>query len=201
MGKHETGFARVPRDAYPTPPFCARALAEHVHLTGLRVWEPAAGSSQLARALGSLGARVFASDIDQHPDLDARFNFLAPGLPAGLRQFDGIVTNPPWGTGNKLAVAFIEAGLRRIAGHGGFMALLLPADFDSARTRLHLFHDQRFLARVTLTSRPVRFERTDGVREAAKEICGWFVWARRVLRSPSPPVARHAIAHPKDVIP
>ena len=29
---------------------------------------------------------------------------------------------------------FIKAGLRRIAG-GGFMALLLPADFDSAKTR------------------------------------------------------------------
>jgi predicted RNA methylase len=146
MGKHEASYARVERDNYPTPAWCARALAEHVHLIGLRIWEPAAGAGHLARALGSLGARVFASDIDQHPDLDAQFDFLSAGLPAGLRQYDGCATNPPWGKGNRLAVAFIEAGLRRIASHGGFLALLLPTDFDSARTRLHLFHDPRFVA-------------------------------------------------------
>jgi hypothetical protein len=197
MGKHENGYARVERDGYPTPTWCARALVEHVHLEGLRIWEPAAGSGHLARGLETVGARVFASDIDRHP----RFDFLTPGLPAGLRQFDGIVTNPPWGAGNRLAVAFIEAGLQRIASCGGFLALLLPTDFDSARTRLHLFHDPRFVARISLTSRPVWFERADGERPAPKENCAWFVWQRQVLRAPAPPIARHAIAHPKDAMP
>jgi hypothetical protein len=197
MGKHENGYTRVPRDGYPTPAWCVRALAEHVNLAGLRVWEPAAGAGHLARGLESAGARVFTSDIDLHPHLDAQFDFLSAGLPAGLRQYDGCVTNPPW----RLAVAFIETGLRRIATNGGFLALLLPTDFDSARTRLHLFHDTRFTARISLTSRPAWFERTDGVKPAPKENCAWFVWARQVLRSPPPPIARHAIAHPKDSTP
>jgi predicted RNA methylase len=201
MGKHENGYARVERDGYPTPSWCARALAEHVRLEGLRIWEPAAGSGHLARGLESAGARVFASDVDAHPGLDAQFDFLMAGLPAGLRQYDGCVTNPPWGQGNRLAVAFIESGLHRIASNGGFLALLLPTDFDSARTRLHLFHDARFVARISLTSRPVWFERTDGMKAAPKENCAWFVWQRQVLRSPPPPIARHAIAHPKDVTP
>jgi hypothetical protein len=201
MGKHENGYTRVERDAYNSPSWCARSLAEHVTLEELRTWEFAAGEGQLARGLESVGARVFTSDIDPHPGLDAVFDFLAPGLPPGLRQFDGMVTNPPWGKGNRLAVAIIEAGLRRISSHGGFLALLLPTDFDSARGRLHLFHDPRFVARVSLTSRPVWFVRTDGVKAAPKENVAWFVWSRQVLRSPPPPVVRHSITRPQDVAP
>jgi hypothetical protein len=202
MGKHETSFARVERDNYPTPSWCVRALAEHVYLDGLRIWEPAAGAGRLAGALKSLDANVFQSDIDPHPNLDAQFDFLNFGLlPLGLCRFDGIVTNPPWGVGNRLAVAFVEKGLRWILAYGGFLALLLPTDFDSARTRLHLFQDQQFIARISLVSRPVWFERTDGVKAAPKENCAWYVWARQVLRAPPPPIARHAITHPKDVTP
>jgi hypothetical protein len=201
MGKHETAYARVERDGYNSPSWVARALAEYVHLEERKVWEPAAGAGQMACALESVGARVFTSDIAPRPGLDARFDFLTPGLPPGLRHFDGIVTNPPWGQGNRLAVAFIEAGLHRISSCGGFLALLLPADFDSARTRLHLFHDSRFTARISLTSRPVWFERTDGVKPAPKENCCWYIWTRQVLRSPPPPVARHSSTHPKDAPP
>jgi hypothetical protein len=192
---------RVERDGYPTPGWCVRALAEHVHLAGLRIWEPAAGAGHLARGLEAAGARVLTSDIELHPGLGAQFDFLSAGMPVGLRRYDGIVTNPPWGAGNRLAVAFIEAGLHRIASCGGFLALLLPTDFDSARTRLHLFHDSRFTARISLTSRPIWFERTDGIKAAPKENCCWFIWARQVLRSPPPPITRHAIAHPKDPMP
>jgi hypothetical protein len=102
--------------------------------------------------------------------------------------------------GNRLAGAFIDAGLHQIASNGGFLALLLPTDFDSARTRLHLFHDTRFLARISLTSRPVWFERTDGITAAPKENVAWFVWSRQILRSPPPPVARYATAHPRDSV-
>jgi hypothetical protein len=35
MGKHETGYARVERDLYPTPHRVVSALAEHVDLRGL----------------------------------------------------------------------------------------------------------------------------------------------------------------------
>jgi hypothetical protein len=199
VGKHENSYARVDRDSYNSPPVVGRGLAEHVHLESLRIWEIAAGRGQLARELEVQGARVFSSDIEPHEGLDAVFDFLSPGLPPGLRQFDGMVSNPPWGVRNCLAVAIIEAGLNRISSHGGFLALLLPTDFDSARTRVHLFHDQRFIARISLTSRPVWFERTDGVKAAPKENVAWFIWARQVLRAPPPPVCRHAVAHPKDV--
>jgi hypothetical protein len=50
MGKRETGYARVERDLYPTPHWVVSALAEHVDLRGLTVWEPACGDGRMAEA-------------------------------------------------------------------------------------------------------------------------------------------------------
>lgn len=196
VGKHETGYARVPRDLYPTPAWCIRALAEHVELAGRRIWECAAGDGQMVRALQEQGAKVFATDIEPHDGLDEVFDFLSPGEPKGLERYDGIVTNSAWGKGNRTAVAFVEAGLRRITDNGGFLAFLLLVDFDSAVRCLRLFHHPYFRARITLSARPVWFERTDGVKAAPKENCAWFVWARPVLRSPGLPIVHYATARP-----
>jgi hypothetical protein len=194
MGKHGTEFARVERDHYPTPAWVVDALAEHIELANRQIWECAAGDGRMARALAARGARVFSSDIEQRDGVDVVFDFLSPGFPEDLRHFDGIVTNPAWGPGNCTAVAFIEAGLRRISTYGGFLALLLPTDFDSAVTRLPLFQSPLFAGRIILTDRPVWFERTDGVKAAPRENCAWFLWARPVLRDTPPPVVRYATA-------
>jgi hypothetical protein len=194
MGKHEQGYTRVDRDFYPTPSWVIDALAEHVELQNRRIWECAAGDGRMARTLAIHGARVFSSNLEPHASLDAVFDFLSPGFPEGLGHFDGIITNSKWGHRNRTAVAFIENGLRRIAEVGGFLALLLPTDFDSAVTRLPLFQPPFFAGRVILTDRPVWFERTDGVKAAPKENCAWFVWSRPVLRDPADPVVRYAVA-------
>jgi hypothetical protein len=196
VGKHETGYARVPRDAYTTPSWCIDALAEHVRIEGLKIWECAANEGRMVRALEARGAKVFASDIAPHPGLDAIFDFLSQGLPPGLSSWDGIVTNPAWGDRNRLAEDFIRRGLDRLNKNGGFLALLLPTDFDSAVSRLPLFCDLRFTARISLTARPIWFKRTDGKREAPKENVAWFVWSRPILRHCGPPLVFHAIARP-----
>jgi hypothetical protein len=197
VGKHENGYTRVERDAYQTrQAYVVRSLAEHVVVEGLDIWECAAGEQFMARTLEACGARVFTSDVEPYPGLDATFDFLTPELPPGLHSFDGIVTNPAWGKGNKLAEKFIAAGLARITKYGGFFALLLPADFDSAVTRLHLFNDPRFLCRISLTTRPIWFFRTDGEREAPKENCCWYLWHRPVLRHPGPSLTFHAVSRP-----
>ena len=64
MGKHETGYARIERDHYPTPAWVVAALAEHVDFQGLTVWEPACGDGRMAEALRLHGcSRVYATDI------------------------------------------------------------------------------------------------------------------------------------------
>src|SRR5262245_24934586 len=138
MGKHETGYARVERDLYPSPPCVIEALAEHIDLRGLTVWECACGTGSMVEALQLAGcSRVYASDIVDHKagQHDETLDFLSAQMPNLERPPDLICTNPPFGQGGRLATAFIEAALSRIKQHRGILALLLPCDFDSAKTR------------------------------------------------------------------
>src|SRR5262249_14454044 len=152
MGKHETGYARVARDLYPTRErWVTEALLAHVDLSGRSVWEPAAGHGDMADVLKASGADVFCSDVVKHGyTLDAvcDFTLTKPG-----RWFGSIVTNPPGGVRNSLAEQFVETGLRSLSA-GQVLALLLPADFDSAASRRQWFADcPQFKAKIVLTKR------------------------------------------------
>ena len=148
---HETGFARIDRDYYPTPGWVVEALAEHVNLAGLRLWEPACGDGRMAEALKAAGASsVHASDIEDrgYAGFDAVLDFVVGQIPKA-KQFDGTITNPPFGNRGKLAERFITTGLQQIA-DCPFVALLLPVDFDSAKTRMQLFAGcQHFAGKIS----------------------------------------------------
>jgi len=134
MGKHGSEYARIERNHYPTPNRVIAALAEHVDLNGLLVWEPAAGNGGMVEALRCAGcARVYASDIvDYGNGRDKVLDFLSVQMPKLARAPDLICTNPPFDRGKPRA--FVEVGLRRLGKHG-LLALLLPCDFDSAKSR------------------------------------------------------------------
>jgi hypothetical protein len=195
VGKHETGFARIERDHYPTPSWVVEALAAHVDLAGLRIWECACGDGRMAEALKAAGASVYASDVETRDyRLDAVLDFLAGQIPEGER-FDGIITNPPFGKRGKLAEQFIKRGLKQIA-DCPFMALLLPADFDSAKTRPPLFAGcPHFAGKIVLTKRIVWFTNPDPRRENPKENSAWFLWSRNVIRGRPPIVLYAPLSH------
>jgi len=206
MGKHETGYARVERDLYPTPSWVIAALAEHLDLCGLTVWEPACGDGRMFEPLVRAGCKcVFATDIVDHgSSQDDVLDFLSGETPPPLlAPIDLICTNPPFGQGGSLALAFIEVALRhitkpppRVISNHACLALLLPADFDSAKTRARYFGDcPNFIAKIVLRRRIVWFARSDGVREAPKENHGWFLWQRSPLRVRRPPVILYAPAN------
>jgi hypothetical protein len=192
MGKHETGYARVERDFYPTPAWVIEALAEHVELAGMRIWEPACGDGRMSEALKAAGASVYSTDIEDrgYAGLDAVFDFLVARPAPAL--FKKIVTNPPYGEDNKTAVKFVERGLQHI-GSGGSLALLLPNDFDSAKSRRHLFADcLDFVAKIVLTRRIKWFEPPPGERnKSPKENHAWFLWCSTARRVRSP-IIRYA---------
>jgi SAM-dependent methyltransferase len=194
MGKHERGYERQERDYYPTPAWVTRALLRVLDVRGLTIWEPAAGSGAMARELRAAGAEVFCSDIAGMGipgcavhDFTSRLKLDCEAPP-----FDAIVTNPPFGARGILARRFIEAGLRHLA-PGGVLALLLPADYDSAGGRRHLFGGcEHYAAKLVLTQRIVWFARSDGVREAPKENHAWCIWQRSSLRLSRSPVVLYA---------
>lgn len=163
-----SNYARKENDLYQTEPWATEALLRRFPLRGFSVWEPAAGNHLMADVLRGHGAMVATSDIvtydRQH---DAIRNFLE--RPYSGPAFDAIVTNPPYGKGNREAVKFCELALQRAP----FVALLLTAKFDFGKTRRHLFADcPRFMAKIALTDRIQWFPGESG----GTEDHAWYVW-------------------------
>ena len=191
MGKHETGYVRVERDFYPTPAWVTATLLDLIDIRSKHIWEPACGDGRMAEPLKTAGARVFSTDIEDrgYAAFDGVFDFLSkqdPGL-----SFDGLITNPPFGHRGRLAKAFIEIGLHRM--RDGFLALLLPADFDSAKTRTRLFGSSpQFVGKIVLTRRVKWFENPTKPKMEPKENSAWFLWGNIDLRTHPNPVIRYA---------
>lgn len=161
------------------------ALLRHFPVAGLSVWEPAAGNQLMADVLRESAANVRTSDIAiygrQH---DALFDFLLD-RPHREPSINAIITNPPYGKGNKDAVKFASLALERCS---GLVALLLTAKFDFGSTRRHLFAgNPRFAAKIELVDR-ISWT-LDGV--TGTEDHAWYVWTE-MPRLPRAPVILYA---------
>lgn len=166
-----SNYTRKENDLYQTEPWATEALLKHFPMKGKTVWEPAAGNHLMADVLRDHGAQVYTSDIAVYDRMhDAGYNFFGPNMLEGAPQFDAIITNPPYGPGNRLAVHFANLALQRCA---GFVALLLTAKFDFGNTRTHLFRDNpRFRAKIALIDRIQWFPgATSGTEDHA-----WYTW-------------------------
>jgi hypothetical protein len=170
-----SNYARKENDLYQTEPWATEALLRHFPVAGLLVWEPAAGNHLMADVLREAGATsVFTTDIATYDrQHDRVFDFLAdPFIESGPTHFDALITNPPYGKGNRDATRFAEHALSRCA---GIVALLLTAKWDFGKTRLHLTRDNlRFVAKIALVDRIQWFPgATTGTEDHA-----WFVWGK-----------------------
>lgn len=165
-----SNFARRENDLYSTEAWATEALLRRFPVADLDVWEPAAGQHMLADALKAGGAyRVWTSDIVEYDrPHDQLFDFLSG--PLGSHRFDAIITNPPYGKGNRDAVLFAEHALARCE---HLVALLLTAKFDFGKTRRHLFADNpRFRAKIALLDR-ISWA---GNGATGTEDHAWYVW-------------------------
>lgn len=163
-------FERKHLDLYETEPWATEALLRHLDITGLKVWEPAAGNHLMADVLREKCNKVITTDIATYDrSHDAIRDFL--NIPyAGPSDYGAIITNPPYGKGNREAVKFAELSLSRCC---GYVALLLTAKFDFGKTRKHLFADNpRFMMKIALVDRIQWFPGdTSGTEDHA-----WYVW-------------------------
>lgn len=164
-----SNYARAANDLYQTEPWATEVLLRHFPIAGLEVWEPAAGNHLMADVLRDHGAVVKTSDIVTY---DREHNAIRDFLnaPYAGPNFDAIITNPPYGKGNRDAVRFAELALDRC---DGMVALLLTAKFDFGKTRRHLFQDNpRFMAKIALLDR-ISWA---GNGETGTEDHAWYVW-------------------------
>ncbi len=167
-----SNYARKENDLYQTEPWATDALLRHFPVAGKRVWEPAAGNHLMADVLRENGATVTTSDIKTYDRQHSLiFDFLADPVAGRTGVIaDAIITNPPYGKGNRDAVRFAERALARCT---GMVALLMTMKFDSGKTRVHLLRDNpRFAAKIVLLDRIQWFPGdTTGTEDHA-----WFVW-------------------------
>jgi hypothetical protein len=174
-----SNYTRKENDLYQTEVWATEALLRHFPVRGLTVWEPAAGNHLMADVLRQAGATVTTSDVktyDRVHTFETGF-FRRSVLPAPEKA---IITNPPYGKGNRDAVRFAELALERCS---GLVALLLTAKFDFGKTRHHLFRDNpRFTAKINLVDRIQWFPgATTGTEDHA-----WYVWtAKRPWQHPA----------------
>jgi hypothetical protein len=167
MSQRDSGHKRVPHDLYETPPWVTDAVVPHLPRR-VTVYEPAAASGKMVRALRKHGFLVTSSDIRTGSKRD----FLDPENRFGS---EAIVTNPPYSH----AVKFIERALDVTERCEGFVAMLLRVDFDSGSTRQHLFKSETFYKKVVLTRRIEWFERKvikGKLQGGPSENHAWFIW-------------------------
>lgn len=189
-------FPRQAREAYFTPPSGVTPLLAYADRVGLwpplaAVWEPAAGAGHIARILAARGCRVLATDLAPpvaQVDPVAPLDFLSSSGPSGPRL--EIVTNPPYGFQNRLALAFLRHALQLMESRLGSIALLLPFEFDARASRNGLVGEHPwFLAKVTCATR-LRWLNLPQSDNAPMGHHSWFIWCndmkvhRRALNAP-----------------
>jgi hypothetical protein len=168
MVQRVSNYERRERDTYETPEWVTQAILPMIP-EGASIWEPACASGKMARALNAALATDLVTTYGT-PDKD----FLAvPELPEGITA---IVTNPPF---NREAEKFIRHGLKLLSGvPDPFMAMLLPIDFDSGKTRRDMFADcPLFAGKIVMTSRIIWIERP-GASPTTNH--AWYYWKKNI---------------------
>jgi len=169
-----SNYARKENDLYQTEPWATEALLRVLPPLGGddQVWEPAAGNHLIADVIRERGVPVVTSDIVTYDrEHDHHFDFLRDDRIYFVPfAYSHIITNPPYGKGNRDAVKFARLALQRCS---GWVALLLTAKFDFGNTRCDLFRDnRRFSCKVALIDRIQWFPGdTTGTEDHA-----WYVW-------------------------
>ena len=171
-------------DDFPTPPWAARALMEHVIGFSLEApgsamtcWEPACNRGFMARPLAEYFGTVIATDVHDYgwAGQQGVEDFLFPGA---ARACDFVITNPPF----RLAQAFIARALD-VARVG--CAVIVRTSFlegvgryESLWRRTPPTVVAQFAERV-----PMVKGRYDPDASTATSYC-WIVWVRGAIQFP-----------------
>ena len=191
MAQRNSEYLRKPLDLYETPEWVTEALLPHLSRGQLALWEPAAGRGKMAIVLNRKHA-CYSSDIQLADGFEAcawgwRPGITVPGVGQLIQhdflvdepytEFDGIVTNPPFG---REGPKFLRRALDLTKERRGFVAMLFPMDFDAAPGRADLFRDHpAWHKKVVLTKRIVWFAREDGQKEAPSMHHAWYLFDHR----------------------
>ena len=159
MSTRQSGYDRERNDLYQTPAWVTRAAMKWAVVGGARVWDPCCGELMMVRTLREQAAEVFYSDIEDYGvglQDDQLFSFLSDEALTSYQAKNSfnIFMNPPYGTQNRMAVAFIKRALEIVMPKGGTVAALVPAKIDFGKGRHEIFRDcEEFKMEIMLCDR------------------------------------------------
>jgi len=166
-----SGYDRQKNDLYETEEWATEALLRHLpKIHAWCIWEPSNGNGKISSVLERHGAFCFKTDIQDYEQENIYFDFLNQSGFTIAGKPHAIITNPPYGKGNRHAVKYAELALDLC---DGYVALLLTAKFDFGKTRQHLFkNNSRYFGKIALLDRIQWFEgATTGTEDHA-----WYIW-------------------------
>lgn len=159
MSQRGPRYERMRNEAYYTPPAAVRPLLSTLSLftlaTKYTLWECAAGAGHVAREFAGL-CDVVATDIQpsRHQVFPVKPMDFLSDEPLAVSNRLAIVTNPPYGEANRLAIAFLRRALHLVSAKRGLVAMLLPFEFDAAGSRDEIVGGHpAFAAKITCAQR------------------------------------------------
>lgn len=172
---------RSNRDFYATDPKTINALLE-IETFSNNIWEPAAGTGNITKALETFGYTVYSTDIAKYEDESgyrvAELDFLQNQLEENSFKGD-IVTNPPY----SLAKDFVLKALSLVTS-GHKVCMLLRLQFLEGQDRYTQLFSQGGLQKVyVFTNRQVCSATNDFTAGSAIAFA-WFIWKKGYTGEP-----------------
>ncbi len=152
----------VSSNDFQTPPIAIIPLLQYIPLEWT-IWECATGQGNLVNAFWAYGYKnIIATDIQTGE------NFL--GIEP-KRQYDIIVTNPPFSLKQKF--------LERAYDLGKPFAFLLPLTTLETEKRQNLF--QKYGLEIILFNHRINFQRPNGIEKSSSWFAtAWFTWGLNI---------------------
>jgi hypothetical protein len=169
MVQRNSGYERKPFDLYETPAWVTESLLFYIPKRIQRILEPAAGKGAMVKVLRENHFGVLATDINEYAQMNiCGKDFLSQD--ASISDWpEAIITNPPYNKASEFVRKSVQLMMRR----NGFVAMLLPENFDCAKGRMDLFgYCPVYSGKVVLTRRIKWF---DGEGSPSSNHA-WFLW-------------------------
>lgn len=168
-----SGYAPMENDKFITPAWVTEALLTSEQFP-LPIWEPACATGIMIDVLNKHYKDDYPIDACTGTDIAGEWAIAHSFLSIeDIGSDRSIITNPPYSNG--MAEKFLRHAVNLTKDVNGKVAMLLPINFDAAKTRRDLFAEHpAFIAKYILTDR-IRWENLDQVSSPSTNHA-WFVF-------------------------
>jgi hypothetical protein len=155
-------------DFYPTPHWATKALCDFETFNG-SIWEPCCGEGDISMVLSGYGRYP---DITSSDLFDRGFGYVMDAF-ENTKQYDNIITNPPYAIAEKLLEHFVDIYNQK-------MAMLVRTAFLESKKRYDGLYKDNPPARVYVFSQRVSmYPKGYEIKSGGTTSYSWIVWDKQ----------------------